>query len=209
MLQQPKELYEFGPFRLDPSEHLLLANGKPVPLPPKAFDTLTTLIRHNGHLLEKEQIMKAVWPNTFVEEANVSQNIALLRKALSEHANGDVFIETVPKRGYRFVATVRTGSDLEQTSRVQTRHKPWLAIAIGTAAMIVVAAVVFPWRAPERSRVVQRQITANPADDPVFRASISPDGKYLAYTDLAGLHLRLIDTGESRSLPLPEQFCFR
>lgn len=209
MLQQPREFYEFGPFRLDPSEHLLLANGKPVPLPPKAFDTLTTLVRQNGHLLDKEQIMKAVWPNTFVEEANVAQNIALLRKALSEHANGDLFIETVPKRGYRFVAAVRNGSEVSHKSQVQKRDKAWPAIAAVTIAMIVCGAAVFSWRAPNLPGVLQRQITANPAEDPVFRASISPDGKYLAYTDLGGLHLRLIDTGESRSLPLPRQFCFR
>ena len=98
--------YEFGPFRLDASERLLLHDGEIVPLSPKAFDMLVALVENSGHLLEKKELMQRLWPNTFVEEGSLAQNISLLRKALDENES-QKFIETVPRRGYRFVATVR------------------------------------------------------------------------------------------------------
>ena len=110
MSSSEKHLYEFGEFRLDTAERLLLRNGKPVSLPPKVFDTLVVLIQHSGHLLDKEQLMKELWPDAFVEEVNLSVNISALRKTLGEGENGESFIETVPKRGYRFTAQV---SELE------------------------------------------------------------------------------------------------
>ena len=105
--QKPKHLYEFGSFRLDAGERQLLRDGQTVALTPKAFDLLLTLVEHHGRLLEKEELFKAVWPDSFVEESNLSSNIALIRKALGEGGAGERFIETVPKRGYRFVAEVR------------------------------------------------------------------------------------------------------
>jgi DNA-binding winged helix-turn-helix (wHTH) protein len=85
----------------------LLREGKPVPITPKVFDLLQVLAQHQGHLLEKEELMRAVWPDAVVEEANLSANISILRKALGDGINGQVLIETVPKRGYRFIAPVR------------------------------------------------------------------------------------------------------
>ncbi len=107
MEQQAKQLYEFGPFRLDAEERLLLRAGEVVPLTPKAFDVLLALIEQPGHLLEKEVLLKTVWPDSFVEENNLADNISKLRKALGEGENGQKFIETIPRRGYRFVAEVR------------------------------------------------------------------------------------------------------
>src|SRR5262245_66687670 len=106
MSHQSKHLYEFGPFRLDVAERLLLRDSESVALTPKAFDLLLALVEHHGHLLEKEELMKLVWPDTFVEEANLSYNISLIRKSLGDGENGQRYIETVPKRGYRFVAQV-------------------------------------------------------------------------------------------------------
>src|SRR5207244_3970045 len=88
-------------------ERLLLRAGAAVPLTPKAFDLLLALIAQPGHLLGKEALLKAVWPDSFVEENNLADNISKLRKALSEGENGQKFIETIPKCGYRFVAEVR------------------------------------------------------------------------------------------------------
>jgi len=105
--EQPKHLYEFGSFRLDAGERQLLRDGQAISLTPKAFDLLLTLVEHHGRLLEKEELFKAVWPDSFVEESNLSSNIALIRKALGEGAAGERFIETVPKRGYRFLPEVR------------------------------------------------------------------------------------------------------
>src|SRR5215510_923633 len=107
MSLQTKHIYEFGPFRLDEAEHLLLRDGQTVPLTPKAFDLLLALVEGHGHLLEKEELLKKVWPDTFVEEANLASNISQLRKALGDGENGHRYIETAPKRGYRFVASVR------------------------------------------------------------------------------------------------------
>ena len=99
--------YEFGAFQLIPAEHQLLHQGVPVPLPPKAFETLVVLVEKSGHLVEKEELMRTLWPDSFVEEANLTHHIWTLRKALGEGENGTRYIETVPRRGYRFVADVR------------------------------------------------------------------------------------------------------
>src|SRR5262245_52492881 len=107
MSQQPMHIYEFGPFRLDAAELLLLRDGEAVPLTPKAFDLLLALVERHGHLLEKEELLKTIWPATFVEETNLASNISQLRKALGDGENGHRYIETAPKRGYRFVAVVR------------------------------------------------------------------------------------------------------
>jgi len=98
------QLYEFGPFRLEPSERKLLRGNKIVVLTPKAFDTLVLLVRNNGHLLQKDELITMLWPDSFVEEGSLSNNIFLLRKALGEDP---AYIETVPRRGYRFVGAVR------------------------------------------------------------------------------------------------------
>ena len=107
MFKQSKQLYEFGPFRLDVAEHLFLKNEAPVALTPKAFEMLVVLVERSGHLVEKDELLKEVWRDQFVEESNLSQNIYLLRKALGEGPNEHQYIETVPRRGYRFVADVK------------------------------------------------------------------------------------------------------
>lgn len=106
MGNHPKRLYEFGPFRLDLEEHLLLHQGQPVALPPKVFETLALLVEHSGRIMGKEEMMNLLWPDRYVEEANLTQNIFMLRKALAEGQKAQ-YIETIPKRGYRFVAPVR------------------------------------------------------------------------------------------------------
>src|SRR5215470_17099801 len=107
MSVERKPLYEFGNFRCDPSEHLLLCEDKPISLAPKAFEILVVLIQSNGRLLTKEELMQKVWPDTFVEEANLTVNISALRKILGETSAGQQYIETVPKRGYRFLVPVK------------------------------------------------------------------------------------------------------
>jgi TolB-like protein/DNA-binding winged helix-turn-helix (wHTH) protein/Flp pilus assembly protein TadD len=97
-------LYEFGAYRLDPAERKLMRGNEIVALTPKAFDTLLLLVRNSGHLMEKEELIGMLWPDTFVEEGSLSNNIFLLRKALGEDP---AFIETVPRRGYRFICAVR------------------------------------------------------------------------------------------------------
>lgn len=106
MATEIKRLYKFGPFRLDAAERVLLRNGEPVPLPHKVIDTLVALVEKSGHVISKDELMQRVWPDTFVEEANLTVNISTLRKALGKGSNGHQYIETLPKRGYRFTADV-------------------------------------------------------------------------------------------------------
>ncbi|MCI0391277.1 MAG: winged helix-turn-helix domain-containing protein [Acidobacteria bacterium] len=113
MLRQISSIYEFGPFRLDSAEKTLWRDGQPVPLTPKAFDTLLILVEKSGRLVEKGDLMRQLWPDSFVEENSLSQNIYLLRKALEKDAQGPNYIETVPRRGYRFIAEVRVVRDEE------------------------------------------------------------------------------------------------
>src|SRR5215510_14190561 len=116
MATQAKQLFEFDRFRVDPHERLLFRDGEPIPLTPKAFDLLLAFVENSGRLLEKEELMRSLWPDSFVEEANLSQNVSLLRKALGER-EGQKFIQTVPRRGYRFIADVRGVGDSEISSR--------------------------------------------------------------------------------------------
>jgi DNA-binding winged helix-turn-helix (wHTH) protein/tetratricopeptide (TPR) repeat protein len=98
--------YEFGPYHLDPSKRILTREGDGIPLTPKATDILIALVKHAGQLIEKDELLKEVWPDTFVEEANLSQNVFTLRRALGDDRADPRYIETVAKRGYRFLATV-------------------------------------------------------------------------------------------------------
>jgi pimeloyl-ACP methyl ester carboxylesterase/DNA-binding winged helix-turn-helix (wHTH) protein/class 3 adenylate cyclase len=100
-------MYEFGSFRIDAGERLLFCGDDLISLTPKVFDTLLVLVENSGHVLGKEELMHEVWPDSFVEENNLAQNISILRKVLSERSDGLKCIETVPKRGYRFVANVK------------------------------------------------------------------------------------------------------
>jgi DNA-binding winged helix-turn-helix (wHTH) protein/Tol biopolymer transport system component len=114
MTQSERRVYEFGEFRLDATERLLLRKGEPLPLTPKVFDTLLKLVEDHGRLIEKDEFMERLWPGLFVSEDTLAHNISLIRKVLDDGANGQQFIATVPKRGYRFVASVRAMTDGRQ-----------------------------------------------------------------------------------------------
>ncbi|HZB44605.1 MAG TPA: winged helix-turn-helix domain-containing protein, partial [Pyrinomonadaceae bacterium] len=107
MASQVKHLYDFDRFTLDASERVLLREGRPVRLTPKEFETLLALIRGAGRVMPKEELLREIWPDTFVGEATLAQNVFTLRKALGEPEGGGAFVETVPRRGYRFAVEVR------------------------------------------------------------------------------------------------------
>ena len=107
MSNSSKTIYEFGPFRIDMERYLLLRDGEPIPLSPKVFETLLFLVENRGRVGKKDEIINSVWPDTFVEESNLAQNVFLLRKALREEKNEHRYIVTIPGVGYRFVAPVR------------------------------------------------------------------------------------------------------
>ena len=107
MNRPAKHFYEFGSFRVDATEHLLLRDGQPIPLKAKIYDLLVELVTNSGHILMKQELMNRLWPDSFVEEHNLAVSISALRKALGGEPNDQVYIETIPRRGYRFVASVR------------------------------------------------------------------------------------------------------
>src|SRR5262245_23964800 len=118
MSGKAKDIYEFGPFRLDPGERMLLREGQPITLRAKIFETLCVLVEAHGRLVDKDELINRVWPDAVVEEGNLAHNISALRKSLGEPATGQKYIETVPGRGYRFAAGVR---------EIQRRESgPWL-----------------------------------------------------------------------------------
>ncbi len=184
MSLQDKVVFEFGLFRLNPAERLLLREQVPVRLPPKAFDALVLLVENPGHLLEKEELLSKVWPGTFVEESNLAQHISILRKVLQDGEDGFRYIETVPKRGYRFVAEVRefcaipvdTGA-LADPAPVERRHGfRSLALAIVGLAVLMAALILTPpiWKRlhssfldPIQSLAVLplRNLSGDPAQD--------------------------------------------
>jgi eukaryotic-like serine/threonine-protein kinase len=140
---QDRETYRFRSFRLDVREQLVFNAGDPVPLSPKAFETLLFLVRNPGRLLTKDELLQAIWPDSFVEENSLTQNIWILRRALLQNAD-EVLIETVPKRGYRFVADVllEESPKPELPVAVAAPRVPWnwrlaLAILSLAAAMLI------------------------------------------------------------------------
>ena len=180
--QNIRRLYEFGPFRVDPDKELLLRGDETVPLTPKTFQILLVLMRHSKEIVTKEDMLNAVWPDTFVEEANLSRNIFLLRKALGETPQDHQYIVTVPGRGYRFAEDVQlvpeSGLSIVAAShsKVEVEVKEtrdWRWFILGAALLLAVAAGAFRMyfhRSPalsERDTVVLADF-ANSTGDPVF-----------------------------------------
>ena len=192
MGQQDNHSYEFGRFRLKVAERLLLREGEPVPLTPKVFDILVTLVEHGGQVVAKDDLMKRVWPNTFVEEGNLTQNISLLRKALGETPGGVQFIETVPRRGYRFVAETSESSngDLKPVETPEPeaplvlipngqltgiKRTPVFAMAAGIVVIGIIGIVYFTgWGKAGNTSAIQ-SIAVLPFVD----ESADPDAEYI------------------------------
>ena len=131
MSLQTKSLYVFGPFRLDPEQHLLTRGGEAISLTPKAFETLRILVEKSRQVLRKEELMNRIWPETFVEEGNLTFNISVLRKALGKRADGCPYIETVPKHGYRFSDGVSIVQDASVHLVIQEHSRSHVLIEEG------------------------------------------------------------------------------
>jgi Tol biopolymer transport system component/DNA-binding winged helix-turn-helix (wHTH) protein len=191
----PYPTYAFGAFELDLAEHRLLRNGHPVPLTPKMFELLRVLVVNAGHLVEKERLLQEVWADTFVDEANLNRGIFVLRKTLGETARAR-FIETVPKRGYRFVATVRTRPLPQDAGDLQDGDRPsdpaWTGLAVRAAAAIAAGAVLATLTATyallgrsgqgrsvtSAGSAIHRQLTFTGKE---ITPVLSPDGSRIAY----------------------------
>ncbi len=224
-------LYEFGPFRLDLERRVFTREHQVVPLAPKTFDLLVLLVQSPGRAFSKQELMNALWPDTFVEEANLSFQISVLRKALGE--DGARWVETVPKHGYRFGAEVRAtmpsaelsaepvSSATKEPSSVMPGRgtkKAWLAGATVTAALLVVVTFLTVVREPRTSAVrtspaLAVPLTAHPGYE---RApSLSPDGSRVAFSwngptlDNYDIYVKLAGPGEPVRLtrsPAPDDW---
>ena len=128
MATEPKILYEFGPFRVDPDKKILWRENQPVPITAKAFETLLILLRNSQEVVSKENLMQEIWPNTAVEESNLSQNIFMLRKALGDTPEDRRYILTIPGRGYRFVSDVRVIGKNSDTLMFASRTRSQVVI---------------------------------------------------------------------------------
>ena len=145
-----KNIYEFGSFRLDPAQFVLLREGSVVPLTPKVFETLKILVERNGQVVEKDELLQKIWSDTVVEEASLAKNISVLRKVLSENGSGKSYIETIPKRGYRFTAPLKNNAApeivIEQPGALSKKRLVFagaLLLAILLPAMVFAAYRLF------------------------------------------------------------------
>ena len=183
---QKARVYEFGPFRVDPEKELLLREDETVPVAPKAFQVLLVLIRNNKQVVTKDDLMKTIWPDTFVEEANLSRNIFLLRKALGESPQDHQYIVTVPGKGYKFAEDVQLVQDQEldivasshahvEVEVEETRPWGWIAVAAVLAVGVAAGAwKLFGPRAPvltEKDAVVLADFS-NATGEPVFNGTL-------------------------------------
>src|ERR1700729_1372232 len=123
MNADPKVVYELGPFRMDPDKQVLLRDGQLIAVTPKGFETLLVLVRRGREVVSKEELLREIWPDSFVEEANLSQQIFKLRKALGDTVDGERYIVTLPGRGYRFAVPVRTITEGSELLLAHTRAR--------------------------------------------------------------------------------------
>jgi len=193
--------YEFDDFRLDAGHLMLYRSNEVVPLTPKVVETLLALVERSGDIVSKEELMDRLWAGTAVEESNLSQNLYILRKTLGSQANGQPYIETFRRRGYRFNGAIRSSIDTEAAVATQTKAVTAIQDAnpvpglrtriylIGTGALLAIALVVF-FGSKLRSVESERRgpspgsgikMTRLTPDQNISSAAISPDGKYLAY----------------------------
>src|SRR5262245_53739953 len=186
-----KHLYEFDCFRLDSHEGVLLSEGRRLPLEPKDLELLLVLVENHGHTVGKEELLEKVWPGTFVEEGNLARHISVLRQVLGRDENGANYIETVPKRGYRFATPVRE-ADLSpsenQPKEVAPAARSPAIVRSAVPHIVVIAAAISLLTAG--LALVRRQNSSAPAPqyiqltnyaDSATSPALSPDGRMLAF----------------------------
>jgi Tol biopolymer transport system component/DNA-binding winged helix-turn-helix (wHTH) protein len=218
-------LIRFSVFELDLGSGELFKQGRKIKLQGQPFELLLALLERPGEVVTREELQQKVWPSDTVGGFDQGLNRAInkVREALGDSAESPQFIETLPRRGYRFIGSIQpesvpevppTGPQPSVTSPqpsvtspqppVPRRQRRWIAVAASVAFIASVAAIWATHAVSTGSREIRlQQLTTNSSENPVWHAVISPDGKYLAYGDLAGIQIRLISTGESHLLPRP------
>jgi Tol biopolymer transport system component/DNA-binding winged helix-turn-helix (wHTH) protein len=195
----PASRRQFGPFVIDIRERVLTRDGEAVPLTPKAFDLLATLVERPGELISKDEFFQKVWPCTIVEESNLAYNVFALRKALGDTADNPQYIETVPRRGYRFKApvsfdgtavlrtapqdlTVEAGSTNAPASAGRSPVGRRRIVIAAAAALVVAAYPGWRWWRGEANVAAPRALPLTAVQGVVHSPSLSPDGNYVAFT---------------------------
>jgi len=210
---QTKEVYEFGPFRVDVGERQLLREGRVVTLTPKVFDILLVLVQNRGHLLTKDQVMKLVWPETEVEEGNLARNVSTLRRALGEKPREPQYIETIPWRGYRFVADVRkVPADLHRPAIDSIAVLPFVSVDAQTGneylADGITETLITKLARLTRLRVISRNSAFRYKGREVNAQTVGRELKVQAVVfgrisqsdDLLSICVELVDTSDDRQL---------
>jgi TolB-like protein/DNA-binding winged helix-turn-helix (wHTH) protein/tetratricopeptide (TPR) repeat protein len=177
----PSHLYSFGQFRIDPNQRVLFRDGEVVPLTPKAFDTLLLLVENHGRVLEKDALIKKVWPDSFVEEGSLTRNVSVLRKVLEEGLPGQECIETIPKRGYRFVAEVHVLERATDPAALPPRpsHSRAYALSAGTVAIVLLLfGGVWWWRSRSHAALHPQRVMLVVL--PVQNLTGDPDKDYVS-----------------------------
>jgi DNA-binding winged helix-turn-helix (wHTH) protein/Tol biopolymer transport system component len=206
-LKRIENVYAFGHFVLDPARRLLVRDGDPIPLTPKAFDTLVILVERRDEVMSKDDLLQLLWPDVVVEESNLSQQISHLRRALDDEASEPRYIVTLPKRGYRFVAAVTQTDSAAQTSLLPAwvrRSRSMLAALLGAGLAVAVLASIVMLPRPPDAAPVRFAIEPPPGSRFTFVA-LSPDGARLVFSarDTRNddqLWIRSLDALESRAL---------
>jgi len=230
-------VFRFGPFELSERQAELCKSGVRIKLQEQPFRVLVELLANSGNLVSREDLHKKLWPaDTFVDfDVGLNSAIRKLRQALGDDADNPRYIETLAKRGYRFVAPVSDNSSAlptvqdsapEATDSPPVDNPPFLdsgnlsnrfaapkaqrwywVLAASCALALLIYGGVTAWRRTNTAPLATEQrITANPQEAPVTGAVVSRDGKYVAYSDTTGVYVRHIDTGETRPLQLPKGF---
>ncbi len=208
-------IFRFSTFELNLHTGELRQRGQKIKLQEQPLQVLAALLERPGELVTREELRSKLWPaDTFVDfDHSLNAAIKRLRDALGESADAPVFIETVARRGYRFIAPINGSSvsGVIEAAPAPMRRQSFFwthRIATGTFSLIVIAVLVWTvWRLPSRpTEVVERKLTASLSENSVGSAAVSPDGKYLAYVDNIGIYLKLIHTGETHQVPLPPNF---
>jgi DNA-binding winged helix-turn-helix (wHTH) protein/Tol biopolymer transport system component len=215
-----KQVIRFGTFEVDPHAGELRRNGSRVKLQDQPFQVLLALLAKPGEVVTREELRAKLWPaDTFVDfDHGLNAAVKRLRDALGDTAENPRFIETLARRGYRFLIPLQ-GPAVTPSPAVSTPVLPAPAIlpaakrhtlVIAGLASLLLAVTVFWWLVAHRislkAHPTEQRLTANSSDIPIRWAALSPDGKYLAYWDRTGLFLKLISTGETHPLNLPSEF---
>ena len=204
---------QFGIFEVDLRAGELRRNGARVKLQEQPFQILSILLERPGQVVTREELQRKLWPaDTFVDfDHSLNAAIRRLRDALGDSAENPRYVETVARRGYRFLIPVNGSGapvDTQPTRQPRVGLKHWtLFVSCGLLLVLVVGwLIVHGRRQPivaQPGQIKHRRLTANPNEDPVLGAVISPDGKYLAFSDTTGFYLRQVDSGETHFLNLP------